>query len=84
MINMDFKKNSEEIDISFEEIDMSFEEYYNRLIEIVRDTAHEAYMMDVILPLLRMCCVNEIKVVPVFDDRAVGRKTEEEKVTEFV
>ena len=79
MINMDFKKNSEEIDISFEEIDMSFEEYYNRLIEIVRDTAHEAYMMDVILPLLRMCCVNEIKVVPVFDDRAVGRKTNKER-----
>ena len=76
---MDFKKNSEEIDISFEEIDMSFEEYYNRLIEIVRDTAHEAYMMDVILPLLRMCCVNEIKVVPVFDDRAVGRKTNKER-----
>ena len=78
MISMDFKKNSEEIDISFEEIDMSFEEYYNKLIEIVRDTAHEAYMMEVILPLLRMCCVDDIKVVPVFDDRAVGRKTKKE------
>ncbi|WP_405346575.1 hypothetical protein [Ruminococcus sp.] len=69
---MDFEKNREEIDISFEE-------YYNMLIEIVRDTSHEAYMMDVILPLLRMCCVDDIKVVPVFDDRAVGRKTNKER-----
>ena len=69
---MDFEKNREEIDISFEE-------YYNMLIEIVRDTLHEAYMMDVILPLLRMCCVDDIKVVPVFDDRAVGRKTNKER-----
>ena len=69
---MDFEKNREEID-------MSFEEYYNMLIEIVRDTSHEAYMMEVILPLLRMCCVDGIKVVPVFDDRAVGRKTNKER-----
>ncbi len=69
---MDFEKNREERDISFEE-------YYNMLIEIVRDTSHEAYMMEVILPLLRMCCVDDIKVVPVFDDRAVGRKTNKER-----
>lgn len=70
VINMDFEIISDE--------NLSFEEYYNMLIDIVRDTAHEAYMMEVILPLLRMCCVDGIKVVPVFDDRAVGRKTEEE------
>ena len=68
---MDFEIISDE--------NLSFEEYYNMLIDIVRDTAHEAYMMEVILPLLRMCCVNEIKVVPVFDDRAVGRKTNKER-----
>lgn len=67
---MDFEIISDE--------NLSFEEYYSRLVEIERDTAHEVYMMEVILPLLRMCCVDDIKVVPVFDDRAVGRKTEEE------
>lgn len=57
---------------------ISFESYCNKLLEIHRDCRREEYMSEAILPLLRMCCPAGVKVVPVFDDRAVGKKSKDE------
>ena len=57
---------------------ISYEMYMNRLLEIQRDCNHEQYMSEVIMPVLKACCIDGKKVVPVYDDRATGRKTENE------
>lgn len=57
---------------------LSYDNYMKRIFEIQSDCNHEAYLSEVILPVLKMCCTEEIKCVPVYDDRATGRKTENE------
>ena len=50
----------------------------NRLFEIINDCNHENYLGEVIIPFLRSCCIEETKIVPVYDDRASGPKTDNE------
>lgn len=57
---------------------ISYETYMNRLLEIQADCNHEQYLSEVILPILKMCCPGKIKCVPIYDDRATGRKIENE------
>lgn len=57
---------------------MSYDIFMKRLLQIQSDCNHEAYLSEVILPLLKMCCTEDIKCIPVYDDRATGRKTENE------
>lgn len=57
---------------------ISFDYYINRLFEIIYECNHENYMGEVIIPLLRSCCIENTKIVPVYDDRATGPKTENE------
>ncbi|MGF0017375.1 hypothetical protein [Sporofaciens sp. SGI.106] len=57
---------------------ISFDHYIKRLFEICNDCNREVYLSEILLPLLSMCCPKGIKVVPVFDDRKVGKNTEED------
>lgn len=49
-----------------------------RLFEICNDCNHENYLSEIFIPLFRMCCCDNTKIVPVFDDRKTGPKTENE------
>lgn len=55
---------------------ISYEYFLDRLLEIYNDCNHENYLAEVFIPFFRMCCIDDVKVVPVFDDRKTGRKTE--------
>lgn len=57
---------------------ISFDYYINRLFEIIYECNHENYLGEVIIPLLRSCCIEGTKIVPVYDDRASGPKTDNE------
>lgn len=61
-------------------ISVSYDVYIKRLLEIQRDCNREQYLAEVIIPVLKMCCLDNLKIVPVYDDRATGRKTENETV----
>ena len=37
---------------------ISYEMYMNRLLEIQRDCNHEQYMSEVIMPVLKACCID--------------------------
>ena len=54
--------------------DIEYQTYIERLKEICLDTIHENYLAEVLIPLLRSSCINGIKIVPVFDDRASGAR----------
>lgn len=53
---------------------ISFDYFMNRLFEIINDCNHENYLGEVIIPFLRSCCIEDTKIVPVYDDRASGLK----------
>ncbi len=55
---------------------ISFDYYMDRLFEISKDCNHENYLGEIIIPLLRSCCIEGIKVVPIYDDRATGPKVD--------
>lgn len=57
--------------------EISFNHYINRLFELAKDCNQEVYFSEIFMPLLRMSCPKGIKVVPVFDDRKTGPKSEE-------
>ena len=57
---------------------ISFDYFMNRLFEIINDCNHENYLDEVIIPFLRSCCIEDTKIVPVYDDRASGPKTDNE------
>lgn len=57
---------------------ISFDYFMNRLFEIINDCNHENYLGEVIIPFLRSCCIEETKIVPVYDDQASGPKTDNE------
>lgn len=57
---------------------ISYDVYIKRLLELQNDCNHEQYLAEVILPVLKMCCLDGIKIIPVYDDRATGRRTENE------
>lgn len=59
---------------------VSYDIYIKRLLEIQKDCNREQYLSEVIIPVLRMCCLDGIKIIPVYDDRATGRKTEKETI----
>lgn len=63
------------MDKSFQRELISFEEYTNRFEEIKNDCPQEVYFTEIILPFLRMCCPEGVKVVPIFADRRTGPKT---------
>ncbi len=51
-------------------------EFITRLIEIHRDCNHEQYLSEVFIPLFQMCCSERLKIVPIYDDRSCGPRTE--------
>lgn len=57
---------------------ITYENYLKRLFEICKDCNREVYLSEIFMPLLSMCCPENMKVVPVFDDRNSGKKTENE------
>ena len=70
--------NKENYIIADNDEGISFDYYINRLFEIINECNHENYLGEVIIPLLRSCCIEDTKIVPVYDDRATGPKTENE------
>lgn len=57
---------------------VSYDIYIKRLLEIQKDCNREQYLAEVMIPVLKMCCLEGQKIIPVYDDRATGRKTENE------
>lgn len=53
-----------------------------RLYVICNDCNREVYLSEIFSPFLSMCCPEEMKVVPVFDDKNVGKITENESVNQ--
>lgn len=85
LINLMLKDNSKVIDLRnmkqsrYKNINqVSYDVYIKRLLEIQKDCNREQYLAEVIIPILRMCCLDNLKIVPVYDDRATGRKSENE------
>lgn len=70
--------NKENYIIAGNDEGISFDYYIKRLFEIIYECNHENYMGEVIIPLLRSCCIEDTKIVPVYNDRATGPKTENE------
>lgn len=63
----DIKENIEEV---------TYSRYLTRLFEICYECNHENYLAEIFIPLFRECCCENTKIVPVFDDRKTGPKTE--------
>lgn len=57
---------------------ITFKSFMQRLFEIVRDCGHEHYLCEIFIPFLKMCCIENTKLVPIFDDRATGPSTQNE------
>ncbi len=57
---------------------ITFTSFMQRLIEIWRDCSNENYLCEIFIPFLKMCCIEGTKIVPVFDDRAMGPKPKNE------
>lgn len=60
---------------------LSYTLYMERLNELLRDCTREEYLSEVLMPFFRMCCPENTKIIPVFDDRKSGPKVEND--TEF-
>lgn len=63
-----------EIVTNVEEI--SFKKYMDRLYEIAQDCNQEVYYSEIVIPFLRMCCMKDTKIIPTFDDRNTGPKSD--------
>lgn len=74
-------RNFNEIEIVTNKDELSFCKYIERLQELMRDCSREEYLSEIFMPFLRMCCTDNSKIIPVFDDRKCGKQTENE--TEF-
>lgn len=55
---------------------ISYLDFITRLIEIHRDCNHEHYLSEVFIPFFQMCCSENLKIVPIYDDRSCGPRTE--------
>lgn len=55
---------------------ISYKNYIKRFFEIERECGHENYLCEILIPFLRACCPEGVKIVPVFDDRKTGPKTD--------
>ena len=53
---------------------IDYHSYITRLKEICIETLHENYLSEILIPFFRSCCPDVMKIVPVFDDRATGKK----------
>lgn len=87
LINLMLKDNSRVIELRnmkhsfYKNVNsISYEIYIKRLLEIQKDCNREQYLAEVIIPVLRLCCLDGIKIIPIYDDRATGRKTEKETI----
>ena len=63
------------IDIVTNNEEISFEQFISRLLELHRDCRHEHYLSEIFMPFFRMCCDDGVKIVPIYDDRNCGPKT---------
>lgn len=55
---------------------ISYLDFITRLIEIHRECNHEHYLSEVFIPFFQMCCSEKLKIVPIYDDRSCGPRTE--------
>ncbi|HAI92881.1 MAG TPA: hypothetical protein DCM21_10210 [Butyrivibrio sp.] len=55
---------------------ISYLDFITRLTEIHRDCNHEHYLSEVFIPFFQMCCSEKLKIVPIYDDRSCGSRTE--------
>jgi len=58
--------------------EITYSQYINRLDELLRDCLREEYLAEIFIPFLRMCCPEGVKIIPIFDDRKSGPKTDNE------
>lgn len=58
------------------EEEISFEKYMDRLYELSQDCNQEVYYSEIFIPFLRMCCMENTKIIPVYNDRNSGHKTD--------
>lgn len=54
----------------------NYSQYINLIQELYLDIRGEVYYDEVFRAVLRKCCIDTIKVVPVYNDRNVGRRTD--------
>ncbi|WP_129582136.1 hypothetical protein [Clostridium niameyense] len=56
--------------------EISFQKYMDRLYEISQDCNQEVYYSEIFMPFLRMCCTKDTKIIPVYNDRNSGPKSD--------
>lgn len=64
---MDSIENKEEITLEY---------FIQRLFELYTDCNREEYYAEVFVPFFRMCCPDSSKIIPMYDDRKSGKKTD--------
>lgn len=71
-------KKHNEIDIVTNNELISFKTFFERLLELHRDCNREVYFSEIFMPFFRMCSTENMKIVPIFDDRACGPKPKDQ------
>lgn len=68
-IDFEIKNNDEEI---------KFDKFIERLFELDVECNHENYLSEIFIPFFRMCSPDNAKIIPVYDDRSCGPRTDNE------
>lgn len=66
------------IDIVTNDELITFNSFMKRLFELHIECRHESYLSEIFMPFFQMCSTENMKIVPVFDDRQCGPRTENE------
>ena len=74
------KEADNELKIVTSDEEITFSQYMNRLNELLRDCLREEYLAEIFIPFVRMCCPEGVKIIPIYDDRRSGPKTDNETV----
>ena len=77
---MNHKFDNPEIITNHKEI--SYNIFIKRLFELHHDCNHEHYLSEIFIPFFRMCSTNNTKIVPIFDDRNCGPRTNYETTSQ--
>lgn len=72
------EKKYGDIDIVTNNELITFESFIKRLFELHYECNHEHYLSEIFMPFFRMCSAENTKIVPIFDDRGCGPRTENE------
>lgn len=66
------------LEIAADNQQISYGFFMKRLFELHYDCNHEHYLSEVFVPFFQMCSTDNTKIVPIFDDRSCGPRTDNE------